>query len=117
MIQTLEVAAYNMRMVTEAIAQALASRGRGAQQALADGLGVKAQTVSKWIQHQITPTMDRWPAIEELLDMEPGHLRKISGFGPSETADTETRIRNLEAEVAELKELLRAAGIQPGAPS
>jgi DNA-binding transcriptional regulator YdaS (Cro superfamily) len=53
------------------------ARQRGAQTALAAACGVTPQTVNKWVDGQVVPKPERWAAIEQALDMEPGHLSAL----------------------------------------
>lgn len=110
--------------MNQLIAQRLTERGRGSQSALADALGVRAQTVSKWVSGDVTPEPGRWPAIEAALDLDEGSLRAahLAAITPH-PADAGARIPlevqvalqtlgaelvQLRAEVAELRAELHA---------
>lgn len=71
---------YNATVVTTLIADAVKARGRGAQTGLANDVGVRVQTVNKWVKHQTTPAPELWPRIEQSLNMDPGTLALESGW-------------------------------------
>lgn len=78
MIDLGTVAPYNTAMIQSAIAEAVKARGYGAQSALARCLGVRVQTVNKWVTGQTAPEPHRWSAIEECLELEPGTLAEAA---------------------------------------
>lgn len=69
-------------MVTSLIASGLKAKGRGAQNALAEHLDVRPQTVSKWVKGETTPDMDKWKRIEEFLGLPKGALWRAAGLVP-----------------------------------
>ena len=88
---------YNARMVSAAIAEAVAQRGYGAKVALAHAVGVTPQTVSKWVSGQTSPTPDRWDAIEEALALARGELASRSGYrSTSESLGVDERLTRVE---------------------
>jgi len=71
--------AYTSGAVNEAIASACRRPG-WSQARLAKVLGVRPQTVNKWVSGENTPPIERWNAIEDALGWEQGHLLRISGI-------------------------------------
>lgn len=66
--------AFDPDVVTRIIADELERRGRGAQTALAEALGVRVQTVNKWRLGQTTPEFARWPSIEHYFGWPDGYI-------------------------------------------
>ncbi len=79
-------------MVNEAITTALDAKPRGAKMGLAQAVGVTPATITKWVQGHTSPDPDKWTAIEQFLEMQPGDLRVAAGLPrsggmPATTAD------------------------------
>lgn len=70
---------YNEKVVNDLIVAGV-SRPGWTQKRLADALGIRPQTVNKWVKGENTPPPDRWPAIEEALEFDPGTFwRQVIG--------------------------------------
>lgn len=66
--------------VSKAISGALGKRPeRGTLARLAEAVGVKAPTVSRWYNGDSSPDPSLWVAIEEHLDMHAGTLERAAG--------------------------------------
>lgn len=52
-------------LVRDLISQAVKAGGNGSQTRLAEAVGVRVQTVNKWVMGQTTPEYHRLGAIEE----------------------------------------------------
>lgn len=96
--------AHDPTVLTQIIADR--TRNRGAQTALAHQLGVKVQTVNKWVKGQTTPDPSRWPDIETALGLPDGHLATAVGLDTAPSAVD--RLDRLEARVDRLETLLVA---------
>jgi ribosome-binding protein aMBF1 (putative translation factor) len=113
--------------ITEAIAGAIARKGRGAKATLAQDADVTMSTVTRWASGQILPSRTKWSAIERSLGMRAGTLetahmasitpRDESSDLPAAVADAIQRlgasIEQLRSEVDELRSAIR----QPPPPS
>lgn len=91
--------------VGEMIAEALEQRGYGAKSALADAVGVRPQTVTKWIQGQTKPSPELRSGIEHHLRLLDG---SIDAALESEMLDHSTMISTLTRRVAGLSELVES---------
>lgn len=109
--------AEGMRAV---IIEALESAGHGAQTRLAKALDVSPSTVNKWVKGQVRPEIDRWPAIEEALSLEPGTLRRAAGLTQPGEADAiaqlQAKVESLMSEIAGLRARLDALPLPPDEP-
>jgi transcriptional regulator with XRE-family HTH domain len=83
---------------------------RGKQQRLVEALGVPKSTVSNWARGLNAPEPQRWSAIEEALDLEPGSLARAAGvvMQPADAldrwAEMEATIRRQGDEIRQLRE-------------
>lgn len=78
---------YNVAVLTEMIAEAVAGAGRGAQTRLAETVGVEVQTVNKWVKGQTHPDPARWALIEGHFGWPEGEiaLRVMPSLGAGST--------------------------------
>lgn len=76
---------YNTTVIQELIYEA--TRTRGSQTLLANELGTTPQTVNKWRSGQTCPEPWRWPAIEDALGLDRGHIMRIAMTGQVVTID------------------------------
>lgn len=60
--------------VANLLTKAIERRGYGARSALADAVGVRPATVTKWLQGQTVPSPELRGPIEEHLGLEPGAI-------------------------------------------
>lgn len=72
---------YDTRVIRELIADAVEDGGRGEQTRLAETVGVRVQTVNKWVKGQTSPEPRWWPAIEAHFGWPNGHIRRRSDTG------------------------------------
>lgn len=79
---------------------------RGASRRLAEQLGVSPPTVSGYARGVFTPDMTRWPDIERFFGWEPGAI--AAAVGAESAVDPLDRIRELEARLALLEDLVAA---------
>lgn len=70
-------------VINQAIIERLTAR-YSTQAAFADALGVRAQTVTKWVSGENTPPPARWPQIEALLGYSHGHFARLAGLVPTD---------------------------------
>lgn len=66
--------------VQPTIAAALDAQGRGAKSRLARALGVKPQSVTRWVSGETVPPPERWLAIEDALDLARFDLARAAGL-------------------------------------
>lgn len=59
-----------------------ASPNAGTQTALAEEVGVKVQTVNKWLKGEIQPKSFRWSRIEDACGWNRGTIATAKGFTP-----------------------------------
>lgn len=69
----MEPLAYNSDVIRDVIVKTLDER-EWTQKELADRLGVRPQTVNKWVSGENSPPMERWTAIEDALEIDRGTL-------------------------------------------
>lgn len=100
------MAPYKSDVVTAIIAAEVDRQGRGTQARLARDVGVREQTVNKWVQHQTCPEPEKWDAIERSLGLEHGRLAFEAGFAPAEPSDLGHRMDQIEAGLREVNRLL-----------
>lgn len=105
---------YNSDMVASAIRDAVARPG-WSQTRLAAAVGVRPQTVNKWVKGENTPPVDRLPAIEKALGLDEGTLVRLRlpvSITPTPAAASGIDISDLPAEdqqlIKEHIEFLRA---------
>lgn len=120
------MAAYQGSMVTKVIRDAL-NRDGWTQKRLADAMKVRPQTVNKWVSGENTPPYTKWRALEEALELDVGTiLRAVELAGDDaqlgllvrEASEREgntflNRLTKLEAEVAEVKEMVAQVLARP----
>lgn len=68
------------RTVQPTIAAALDAQGRGAKSRLAEAVGVKPQSVTRWVTGESAPPPERWLAIEDALDLPRFALARAAGL-------------------------------------
>lgn len=61
-------------MVTQLIKDGIDRRGHGSQTRLAEAVGVRVQTVNKWVKGQTVPDPDRWADIDRFFGWDEGSL-------------------------------------------
>jgi transcriptional regulator with XRE-family HTH domain len=71
--------AYQQSVVAGVLEEALARPG-WSQARLARELGLRPQTVNKWVSGENTPPIDRWAAIEAALGIERGTMMRRAGY-------------------------------------
>ncbi len=99
--------AYNPHVVTRLISEALERQGYGSLTALAKACGVQVQTVSKWRDGEVVPRPERWPTIEDALELTRGQIAKESGYTGPTLDDLPIRVARLEGQIAEILQRLR----------
>lgn len=72
---------YNQRMVLEVLVAALADAPRGTKAKLGRDTHTTAANVTKWAKGWTCPTPDKWPTIEDSLEMQRGTL-ELAAYGP-----------------------------------
>lgn len=92
----------------DALSAELAARGV-TQSALADAVGMKQNTVSRWVGGDFAPPPETVFAIEEALDVEPGALSQFLGFLPMGEGETPITITAAVGAAPELEDWQREA--------
>lgn len=112
--------AYAQSVVAAVLEEALARPG-WSQARLARELGLRPQTINKWVSGENTPPIERWAPIEAALGIERGTIMRRAGYlvdddtGDPVRVDYNSKIARLSPEdqkyVDELVErLLRERG-------
>lgn len=116
MIYDLAVPTYNHSMVNIVIAKELERQGRGSQTRLAEHVGVRVQTVNKWVQGQTSPERFRFHAIEEFFGWKENALLGLHlqdhGFVGSDLIDENGNL----IETAAYRALRQIADDEPTPP-
>lgn len=97
------MATYNAGMVLDIVVAQLKQAGRGGQTNLARAVGVRPQTVNKWMLRQTHPEPDKWEAIEDHFGLDHGTLRAASGLDSA--SDLPGRVERLEAAIGRMDAL------------
>lgn len=90
--------------IADIITAAVDDRGWGASSHLADAVGVRQPTVTKWMKGEVTPRPEKWPLIEMHLGLKRGVLKKAFDTQRSK----EDEIEALRAEIKALHKRIDA---------
>lgn len=95
------------------LTQALNRRGYGSRSALADRVGVRPGTVTKWTLGQTKPHPNFWGAIEQYLNLEPGTIENIVGPPVRRSNDHSSALTDLEERIKALEQASAKDGQDP----
>ena len=90
-----------MSLLGEAVRVRRAERGWGQEQ-LAEALGVRQQTVSRWEKGLAVPRPGRVLELARLLDLDPARLHRLAGYLPPDERPADGAWQQLRARLPEL---------------